>query len=447
MLLRIDHLWRPEGWLSPAFVQIDAAGCVASISGELAPGERESEHVRGYVLPGMPNLHSHAFQRAMAGLAERASSVEESFWTWRDVMYEIALRVSPDDLEAIATELYVEMLEAGYTSVAEFHYLHKAPDGTLYDDPAELSLRIARAAEHTGIGLTWLGVLYQHSGFGGVAATSAQRRFVLELDELLTILERVRTAHPGVRLGVAPHSLRAVSTETIARLVAALGDDGAPVHIHIAEQEREVEECVSWCKKRPIELLFERVAVDARFCLVHATHVGDGELDAIARSRAIVGLCPSTEANLGDGIFPLARFLARGGRWGIGSDSHATIDPIEELRLLEYGQRLSQRRRMIAGDGARLWSSALAGGAAALAQPTGSLEPGQRADLIVLDPNHPALVERPLDRVVDALVFASSASSPVRDVMVGGRWVVVDGRHHARGEALTGFRAALARLA
>ena len=300
-------------------------------------------------VPGLPNLHSHAFQRAMAGLTERRGSEADSFWTWREAMYRFVERLTPDDLEAIAAFAYMEMLEAGFTSVAEFHYLHHQPDGRPYDNVAEMSERIVAAAETAGIGLTLLPVLYRQSGFLGKPPTPAQRRFVSDRDTYARLME---TRVPDGNIGIAPHSLRAVTLDDLQW--AALTWHGLPAHIHVAEQTREVEECLAAHGRRPIDLLLDTVEVDARrWCLVHATHADAGELARIVKAKAVVGLCPITEANLGDGLFDAQAFLAQGGRFGIGSDSLVRISAADELRTLEYGQRLMHRRRNVLGEATR----------------------------------------------------------------------------------------------
>jgi formimidoylglutamate deiminase len=412
-----------------------------------------AETLAGPVLPGMPNLHSHAFQRAMAGLAERAGPKDDSFWTWRETMYGFAARLSPEDLEAIATELYVEMLKAGYTAVAEFHYVHRDPQGRPYGRPTELSDRIVAAANTAGIGLTHLPVLYGYSGFGAKPPTEGQRRFILDPDAYLRLIADLRAAHRGplVEIGAAPHSLRAVTPDTLGAVLAGLAPD-APVHIHIAEQTKEVEDCLAWSGQRPVAWLLAHHAVNERWCLVHATHLSDSETRDFAASGAVAGLCPTTEANLGDGLFPLVPFLADRGAIGVGSDSNVSVDPVEELRWLEYGQRLILRKRNVAETsqgasvGRALWSRAAAGGAAALGQKIGALRVGLRADLVVLDPKAPALVGRSGDASIDSFVFAGARQN-VRDVMVGGRFVVREGRHPEEERALAGYRRAIARLA
>ncbi|MFI4987271.1 MAG: formimidoylglutamate deiminase, partial [Alphaproteobacteria bacterium] len=369
----------------------------------------------------------------------------DDFWSWREVMYRFLAQLTPDDVEAIASELYLEMLKAGYTAVVEFHYLHKDPRGRAYANPAELSERIVAAAKRTGIRLTLLPVLYQSGNFGGVPPHAGQRRFVTASDEFAALLERLHgmaQASGGFRLGLAPHSLRAVQPEALRAAVAALDrlDREAPIHIHAAEQEREVQDCLAWANTRPVRWLLDNMAIDRRWVLVHATHMEADETERLARSGAVAGLCPTTEGNLGDGLFPLRDYLMAGGRFGIGSDSNMSADPTEELRWLDYGQRLSRERRSLELEppgtalGTSLWRRALAGGAQALGQPVGGIAVGLAADLIVLDESHPALAGRSEDTALGSFVFAS-AKGAVRHVMVGGRWTVRDG-HHAEEEPI-----------
>jgi formimidoylglutamate deiminase len=372
-------------------------------------------------------------------------------------MYRFMRRVDPDAQAAIAAQLYVEMLEAGYTAIGEFQYLHHAPDGRAFADPATMSTALIEARAESGIGLTLMPVLYLAGDFGGQPLDAGQRRFVHTLDSFETLLNRLKPVAAGdgdVRLGIAPHSLRAVPDEAL-RQVATFADEidrGAPIHIHVAEQAREVRGCLEWCDRRPVEHLLDVVEIGPRWCLIHATHTTDDELDAIARSGAAVGLCPTTEANLGDGTFDLGRFLAAGGRFGIGSDSHVSVSPIAELRLLEYGQRLGRLRRLVGASeaephtGARLLKAALAGGAQALGRPIGEIAPGARADLVRIDSDQPTLYGRQGDALLDALVFSGNVN-PVRDVMVGGRWRVEDGRHHDRERIAARYRKAIDRLA
>ena len=445
----------PEGWRRDVCLTVDPDGFIASV----APADSAGESIRlaGPVLPGMPNLHSHAFQRAMAGLTERAGPGEDSFWTWRNVMYRFVDRLGPTQVRAIATQLYIEMLKAGYTAVGEFHYLHHRPDGRPYDDLAEMSQQILAAARQAGIGLTHLPVLYGFGGFGGAAAGQGQRRFLNDPERFLALLDRVKEAvgrDPQFAVGVAPHSLRAVTPETLRAVLSGLGADGArvPIHIHVAEQTKEVEDCLAWSASRPVAWLLDECPVGDNWCLVHATHIDEREVDGLARCGAVAGLCPTTEANLADGLFPAGAFLAKGGSFGIGSDSHVSVSPVEELRWLEYGQRLVKgRRNILAGAepvgsvGRRLYEGALAGGAQALGRPIGRLEKGCRADLLVLDPECPALAVGRPETLLDAVVFSGNRN-PVKDVMVGGRWVVRDRRHEAEDAVLAAYRQATEQL-
>jgi formimidoylglutamate deiminase len=447
-----DSAFLAQGWARDVRLEITPAGDLASCAPGLSDG---AERLAGTVLPGMLNLHSHAFQRAMAGLTERAGGGEDSFWGWREIMYGFVGKIGPADLQAIAAQLYVEMLKGGYTSVAEFHYLHHDCDGTPYGDRVAMSEAIVAAAAEAGIGLTLLPALYQTGGFGGKPAGAGQRRFINRVDEIIAMIEELRRRHRGnanLRLGVALHSLRAVPPDALSEAVAGLRalDADAPVHIHIAEQAREVEGCLAWSGQRPVEWLLDHAALDGRWCLVHATHVDLAETARLIAAGAVVGLCPTTEANLGDGIFPFAAFAASG-KWGIGSDSHVSVSPVEELRLLEYGQRLALRERNIAGrpsqgsSGRALWEAATRHGAGATGRAVGTLAPGSRVDLVVLDDDAPTLYGRRGDDLLDALVFAGN-DNPIRDVMVGGQWVVRDGKHLREGEILTRFKAAIDRL-
>ncbi|WP_346841245.1 formimidoylglutamate deiminase [Metapseudomonas otitidis] len=424
----------PSGWARNVRFEIGASGLLEQVLPDA--GSEGAERLHGPVLPGMPNLHSHAFQRAMAGLAEVAGNPHDSFWTWRELMYRLVGRLSPEQMEVIARQLYVEMLKAGYTAVAEFHYVHHDPAGRPYADPAELALCISRAARDSGIGLTLLPVLYSHAGFGGLPPNEGQRRFIHSTDSYLALQQRLREALPADQgLGLCFHSLRAVTPDQLATVLAA--EDGArPIHIHIAEQQKEVDDCLAWSGRRPLQWLYEHAPVDPRWCLVHATHAEADEVQAMARSGAVAGLCLTTEANLGDGIFPAVDFLAQGGRLGIGSDSHVSVSVVEELRWLEYGQRLrdQRRNRLYRPEqpqvGRTLFDAALAGGAQALGQPVGALAVGSRADWIVLDGTDPYLATAEGDALLNRWLFAGG-DRQVRDVMVGGRWVVRNGHHPA----------------
>jgi formimidoylglutamate deiminase len=439
----------PDGWAER--VQIDVArGRVQSIEvGALAEPDAE-RHLIG--VPGLPNLHSHAFQRGMAGLTEFRGTTGDNFWSWRETMYRFVHAISPDDMESLAAFAYMEMLESGFTRVGEFHYLHHDRGGRRFSDPAEMTSRIAAAAKTTEIGLTLLPVFYAHSGFGGAAPDPGQSRFVTDIDEYAKLLDRSRQTITGLDdavAGVAPHSLRAATHEEIASVVR-LADDG-PIHIHLAEQTKEVEDCLVWCGRRPATWLLDAFGVDQRWCLVHATHVEAGELERIARSGATVGLCPITESNLGDGIFPAASFRALSGSYGIGSDSNVLIDAAQELRTLEYAQRLALKSRnvMAQNDGRStgrvLFECALDGGSRALGTPNYGLRVGASADLIAFDSNHDSLTNQRGDGILDAWIFA--ARLPAIDcVWRYGRKVVSGGRHLLREQIAARYRATMAKL-
>ena len=439
------------GWATNVRIEIGEDGRLATIQPDAhAQG---AERLNGPLLPGMPNLHSHAFQRAMAGLAEVAGNPNDSFWTWRDLMYRLVGEISPEQLGIIARQLYIEMLKAGYTSVAEFHYVHHDLSGKPYTNPAELALRISEAARSTGIGLTLLPVLYTHAGFGGQAPNDGQRRFINSTEHYLKLQQQLApllAGQPAQALGVCFHSLRAVTPEQIHEVMSA-SNSTCPVHIHIAEQQKEVDDCLSWSGKRPIEWLYDNVEVDARWCLVHATHANADEVTRMARSQAVAGLCLTTEANLGDGIFPAVNYLAQGGRLGIGSDSHVSLSVVEELRWLEYGQRLrDQRRNRLhrAGQpmvGRTLFDAALAGGAQAMGQPVAGLAVGQRADWLVLDGNDPYLATAHEDAILNRWLFAGG-DRQVRDVLVNGKWAVREGHHADEIESSQDFTRVLKAL-
>jgi formiminoglutamate deiminase len=445
--LYFERALLPEGWVRDVRVTL-ADGLIARIDRGVTPGAQDERHAVG--LPGLPNLHSHAFQRGMAGLAEVRGPAGDSFWTWREIMYRFVDRLSPDDLRAIAALAYVEMLESGFTRVGEFHYLHHAADGTPFANPAEMSVAIVEAAAQTGIALTHLPVFYAHSGFGGMPPGAGQRRFISDLDGFATLLEAVRGAAgvlPDAVVGIAPHSLRAVQPEQLLALEGLAG--ASPIHIHIAEQTREVADCLAWSGARPVEWLLGHAPVDARWCLVHATHMTADETAAMARTGAVAGLCPITEANLGDGIFPASEFVAAGGAYGIGSDSNVLISAAEELRLLEYGQRLSrQGRNVLAGaagcsTGEQLYRAALDGGSRALGVRVG-IGPGLPADLVSLDGSHPSLHGKG-EAVLDAFVFAAGQGA-VDCVWRRGDKVVEAGRHAQRYAVADRYRQVLDRL-
>ncbi|HEY7871102.1 MAG TPA: formimidoylglutamate deiminase [Rudaea sp.] len=445
-----DHAWLPYGWTENVRVDIDAGGAFRGVTDDATAAE--TQRLGRFVLPGMPNLHSHAFQRAMAGLAERQSSTQDNFWSWRETMYAFAGRIGPDELRSIAAQLYVEMLKAGYTQVCEFHYLHHQPNGKPYADPAAMSLALIEAAREAGIGLTLLPVLYMTGGFDGRPLTERQRRFGFDVDGYLRLSEKLhKMENSTLRVGIALHSLRAVPPDAMQAVLDSGLSDG-PVHIHIAEQIGEVQDCLNVRGARPVEWLLDNAPVDARWCLVHATHMTDDETRRVAESGAVAGLCPTTEANLGDGLFPLKAYRDAGGVLGIGSDSHISVSPVEELRWLEYGQRLITRHRNIAVSessasvGENLWGDALFGGAQAAGVAIGAIESDTRADLIVLDDAAPLLAARDADNVLDTFLFAGNVNL-VRDVMVGGEWVVRNGHHRDQERIAMRYRQVLNALA
>jgi formimidoylglutamate deiminase len=444
---RAGQLWRDGGWHADAALAVGADGRL------YAATDQAGETLGQWVLPGMPNLHSHAFQRAMAGLAERKGRSDDSFWSWRETMYAFAAAVGPHALKAIAAQLYVEMLKAGYTQVCEFHYLHHQPDGTPYAQPEAMSLALIEAAREAGIALTLLPVLYISGGFDGRALTPRQRRFGHDVEGYLRLLDTLRQHESdSLRVGIALHSLRAVPEQAMREVLRSELARACPIHIHIAEQIGEVQDCLATRGARPVEWLFDHADVDARWCLVHATHLTEAETVQLARSGAVAGLCPTTEANLGDGLFPLTAYQDAGGTLGIGSDSHISISPVEELRWLEYGQRLTSGHRNVAARGQgvsvgeTLWGAALHGGAQAAGLPLGELRDGARADLIVLDENSPLLAARDARSVLDSFLFAGNTPL-VRDVMCGGEWVVRDFRHHDETRIASRYRTTVSALA
>lgn len=428
----------PSGWARGVRLT-EAGGRIARVLAGVAPADADERH--GIGVAGLPNLHSHAFQRGLAGLTERRGSEGDSFWSWRELMYRFLERVGPEELEALAALAFAEMLEGGFTRVGEFHYLHHDRDGSPFADLGELAARLASAAARTGIGLTLLPTLYAHGGFGGAPAAEGQRRFINDPERFARILETSRTAVsalPDASVGVAAHSLRAVTPPELAAVVALAR--GGVIHIHIAEQLREVDECLAWSGRRPVQWLLENAPVDERWCLVHATHATPAELQGVAARGAVVGLCPVTESSLGDGIFPAAGFLSAGGRSGIGSDSNIRIDAAEELRTLEYSQRLAQRARNVlaaapgASTGRSLYDAALAGGSQALraagSGPAG-LAPGASLDVVSLAPEHPALIGRHGDEVLDSWIFAGDRGL-IDCVWRAGVRLVSGGRHRDR---------------
>ena len=438
-----------DGWHEDVLITTDASGQIAELTPNSTPGS--ATRLAGPVIPAIANLHSHAFQRAMAGLAEVAGDPQDSFWTWRDLMYRMVQRLSPEQVGDIATHLYIDMLKGGYSQVAEFHYLHHDAQGKPYADDAML-LNLIAAAETAGIGQTLLPVLYSFSGFGSQPASDGQRRFIQQTEAYLQQQQRVAqwsANKPLLNHGICFHSLRAVS-EVQMREVLAAGAADVPVHIHVAEQEKEVNDSLAWSGERPVAWLYNRFEVDQRWCLIHATHLDDSEIQRMAASGAIAGLCPTTEANLGDGIFPAVEYIAQGGRWGIGSDSHVSLSAQEELRWLEYGQRLRDRRRNritlphqpSVGD--LLWQQAAQGGAQACAINTGELAVGKRADWLVLE-NDAFLSSVSSASLLNRWLFGGTQSQ-IRDVFVAGNQVISEGHHPAEEAAAARFAQAMSAL-
>ncbi|HEV8693513.1 MAG TPA: formimidoylglutamate deiminase [Lysobacter sp.] len=448
-------LWTPTGWQADAGLDIDDHGRITAIQ------TAEPTACARWIVPGIANLHSHAFQRAMAGMAEHQTKPanaslgsheqHDSFWTWRETMYRFAARFDPDSLQAVAAQLYVEMLEAGYTTVCEFHYLHHAPNGRPYADPAAMSRALIAAARETGIRLTLLPVLYMTGGFDGRALGERQKRFGHQVDAYLRLLDTLRAEENAMlRIGCALHSLRAVPPEAMRTVLAALPKESR-VHIHIAEQIGEVQDCMALRNARPVEWLLANAEVDARWTLVHATHLTGAETLGVARSGATVAICTTTEANLGDGLFPLHDYLDAGGAWGVGSDSHISVSPIEELRWLEYGQRLITRHRNIAvrpdssSVGETLLRDAMASAARSSGHPIGTLATGEYADYLVLDTDAPAFAGVHAGDAIDRWIFAGNRNL-VRDVFVGGEQVVANGQHRHSDAIAARYRETLQAL-
>jgi formimidoylglutamate deiminase len=460
----LQSVFTPAGWARDLIVTVSEEGFISAMD-PAAAGDRDgAELVDGIVVPGMANAHSHAFQRAMAGNTEYRLSARDSFWTWRQAMYALANRIEPEDLQILATQLFVEMLKNGYTSVAEFHYLHRQKGGVPYSGANALWEAIGNAASVAGIGLTFLPTLYQTSDFGGRPLKSEQTRFASDTEGFLRALEeRIgaerlsqgrRLGTPAQRTGAAFHSLRAVPLENLREAALRMRemDPHMPVHIHVAEQMLEVQACKRETGLRPIELLLQTGLLTEHWCLVHATHATPQEIQGIAASKAAVCVSISTEANLGDGFFDTARFLKANGRLCVGSDSQSTVSPAEELRWLEYQQRLRKKRRGVLATtaephvGTRLWRDAAQQGARAIGQPAGTIEVGRRADWLVLDAAHPSMAGAAADTALDHLLFAGGDAA-IRDVMVAGRWVIKDRRHATEEELRPRFAGLMRKLA
>lgn len=454
-IFRCRKILLDHGWSDDVLLGVDDQGLITSVTVNPSKNSAESQVVNldNVIIPGMPNLHSHAHQRAMAGLGEQASGEEDSFWTWRKAMYHTLAQITPDQLYHIARMLYLEMLRAGYTRVAEFQYLHHDQSGSAYANRAEMTLQCAKAASDVGIGFTALPVLYRYGGFGAQEPGDAQKRFINDAEGFLEIVSCLeRDLQKEMTLGIAPHSLRAVDKNLLQDVLDAT-DKERVVHIHIAEQMKEVDDCLDWSGQRPVEWLYHQFSPDPKWCLIHATHMDKEETEMIAKSGAIVGLCPTTEANLGDGFFNASEYFAHKGRWGIGSDSQISVSPIEELRWLEYGQRLlTKSRNVLAGregdtghTGAELYRQSTLGGAAACGVKAGSLKVGNLADFLVIDDSSPRQTGRSEDDFLDSMVFSGN-ENPVSAVYVAGKPVIVDKQHSERAQIHERFREAIKQL-
>ena len=436
-----------EGWHHDVRLEL-RGGRIAKITTGAQP--QADDEIGGIGLPGLANVHSHGFQRGLAGMAEFRGGTD-SFWTWRDAMYRFVTTISPEDVEAISALAFAEMLEGGFTHVGEFHYLHNDLEGRSYDNRAEMAARVAAAANLSGIGLTLLPVFYERGGFDGRAPNLAQRRFCSDIDGFRHLFDKcgdIVRGLDGAILGVAPHSLRAVSPDSLTALAPLMKD--RPVHIHVAEQRQEVTDCEQTLKARPVQWLLDNLAIDSRWCFIHATHLDRSEIARLATSGAVTGLCPISEANLGDGFFALPEFMADGGRFGIGSDANLRLSVIEELRMLEYGQRLIKEARNVAAGrqsqstGRTLFEMALHGGAQALGASRGLVE-GEPANIVALDCKSEILAGRRDDQLLDSLIFAGS-NALIRTVWRGGRMLVRHGRHIHKEEIVSRYRKSIARL-
>ena len=469
MKLYAENILLADGWASQQTITIENGLITAITSGK----DPQAEIVDGAVIPGMVNCHSHAFQRAFAGFSEQGSEGQDSFWTWRKVMYKFLAQLTCEDAQVIAKQLYIEMLKMGYTRVAEFHYLHHDIDGSVHCSEndseknshsgstscsglATMAKAIFQAAKESGIGLTLLPVLYQHAGFGEKKPNDGQKRFINSSEQfnwLVSDCFALSEEFINTNIGIAPHSLRAVDKNSLIKAVTHVRslDSKAPIHIHIAEQQQEVSDCLAHYNKRPVQWLLDNIELDSQWCLIHATHIDAKERQGIIAKQAIAGICPTTEANLGDGIFPTTEFLAQGGTFAIGSDSHISVNPIEELRWLEYAQRLIKQQRAIlatteqASVGQNLWQKAALGGAQSTNSNTGCLAVGKQADLLVLDHNQTQLFASSKQHLLDSVIFASQQNL-VADVMVNGQWVIRNKQHAEQQESAENFAKLLTKL-
>ncbi len=446
-----------DGWSSNVEITVDEFGNIESIATDV-PYQQGEKH--SLLIPGIGNVHSHAHQRAMSGLGERAGisadGSNDSFWTWRKVMYHYLERIQPEHLHRIASQLYLEMLKHGYTCVGEFQYLHHNLNGNAYDNPAEMSLQCLQAASDVGLGFTALPVLYRYGGFGDAEPLDGQKRFLNDAEGFVEIVRQLQKAcenNGNNSVGIAPHSLRAINQNLLNEVITQLGIENlAAIHVHISEQTREVDDCLAWSSQRPVEWLFNHFNVDQQWCLIHATHLNSAEISAMADSGCVAGLCPTTEANLGDGFFNAIDYFSQAGKWAIGSDSHISIDPVEELRWLEYGQRLQTRNRNLLvssqqrNTGRNLLDGAWQGAALACGRKIGRIETGYRADFISLDDSHSRLYGRKQDDLLDSWIFSGNENL-VKDVYVGGRHIIQNGSHVNEASITEKYRHTLDQLA
>ncbi|MFD2165585.1 formimidoylglutamate deiminase [Thalassotalea euphylliae] len=452
MKLFAHHVLLPTGWTQNQIITIENGAIEAITSGSIEQADTSKQ----IVIPGMVNCHSHAFQRAFAGFSEQGSEGNDSFWTWRKIMYQFLSKLTNDDAQLIAQQLYIEMLKRGYTRVAEFHYLHHAENGQPYRELSTMAKAIFDAAKNSGIGLTLLPVLYRYAGFGEQQPNDGQRRFINSIEQFNQLIDEcfsLSEQYENTNVGIAPHSLRATNKSDIEQAVAHVRskDANAPIHIHIAEQQQEVNDCLAHYGERPVEWLYNNIDVDKHWCLIHATHITEKERKTMADSGAVAGICPTTEANLGDGIFPTTEYFGEQGVLAIGSDSHISVDPVEELRWLEYAQRLDKQQRALLADNATpsvgqyLWQQSAQGGAQSTSTNTGEIAVGKQADLLVLDDNTLACYANSPAHWLDSLIFATNDNC-VQDVMVNGQWVIENGKHPLEVDTKQRFSKLLASL-
>lgn len=452
MKLYAENILLSDGWQKNKTIVIENGIIIDIMNGK----DASALVAKGPVIPGMINCHSHAFQRAFAGFSEQGSEGQDSFWTWRKIMYKFLAQLTQTDAQLIAQQLYIEMLKSGYTRVAEFHYLHHDIDGVNYSEAPNMANAIFDAAKNAGIGLTMLPVLYQYSGSGEQAPSEGQKRFIHSIkkfNDLVSECFSLSQDYQNTNVGIAPHSLRAVDKESLHAAIKHIRelDQHAPIHIHIAEQQKEVEDCIAHYGKRPVQWLLDNCSIDEHWCLIHATHIDEQERRGIIDAKGVAGICPTTEANLGDGIFPTTEFMAEGGVIAIGSDSHISVNPVEELRWLEYAQRLvKQQRAILAAQqqpsvGLHLWQQANYGGAQSTTEKCGELAVGKQADLLVLDPQKTKLFASSLDTLMDSFVFASQ-TNVIQDVMVHGSWVIKNREHELEKDTQHEFSELLTKL-